>query len=49
MINLVQRAISGQDIDGDESIDPVKGEAGLNIAYTHGQRLAGLSLTQTGK
>jgi hypothetical protein len=40
IVHLSKVALNGQDIDGDETIDPVKGEAGADLAYTHGQLLA---------
>jgi len=45
IVHLSKIALTGQDIDGDESIDPVKGEAGADLAYTHGQLLAALTLS----
>ncbi|HEV7126101.1 MAG TPA: hypothetical protein VGN32_01520, partial [Ktedonobacterales bacterium] len=48
IISLVDRAINGVDINGDESIDPVAGEAGAIIAYDHGQKLATLQLAPLG-
>lgn len=44
LVNLTKTALTGQDLDADESIDPVKGEAGADLAYTHAQLLAFLSL-----
>ncbi len=41
--HLSKIALTGQDINGDESIDPVKGEAGADLAYTHAQLLAMLT------
>ncbi len=41
---LADRALHGVDTNGDESIDPVSGEAGVVTAYTHGQLLALLDL-----
>lgn len=41
---LTEQALHGVNIDGDETIDPVLGEAGVIIAYTHGQKLAELTL-----
>lgn len=43
IVRLSKVALTGQDVDGDESIDPVKGEAGADLAYSHGQLLAELS------
>lgn len=40
IVNLTKVALTGQDIDNDESIDPVKNEAGADLAYTHAQFLA---------
>jgi hypothetical protein len=43
IVHLTKVALIGQDIDGDESVDPVKGEAGAVLAYNHGQLLATLT------
>lgn len=40
IVNLSKIALLGQDLNNDESIDPVKGEAGAELAYAHGQLLA---------
>lgn len=43
LVSLSKLALTGHDIDSDESIDPVRGEAGADLAYTHAQLLALLS------
>jgi hypothetical protein len=45
LATLADQALHGVDTDGDESIDPIAGEAGVVTAYTHGQLLALLDLT----
>ncbi|GAC1343853.1 MAG: hypothetical protein NVSMB27_04150 [Ktedonobacteraceae bacterium] len=44
MVNLSDHAYHGVDINGDEQVDPVTGEAGAITAYIHGQLMAALSL-----
>jgi len=44
IVTLSDHALNGVDINGDESIDPVPGEAGAITGYTHGQLMAGLTL-----
>ncbi len=44
MVTLSDHAFHGVDIDGDESIDPVPGEAGAVTGYIHGQLMATLPL-----
>ncbi|MGZ3637463.1 MAG: hypothetical protein ACXVCX_06445, partial [Ktedonobacterales bacterium] len=43
LVSLSKLALTGHDIDADETVDPVKGEAGADLAYTHAQLLALLS------
>ncbi len=45
MVTLAQHAYQGVDINGDEQIDPVLGEAGAVTAYDHGQLMAAVTLT----
>lgn len=45
IVTLSDHAFHGIDINGDESIDPVPGEAGAITAYIHGQLMAALQLT----
>jgi len=45
LVTLSEHAFSGVDTNGDESIDPVPGEAGALTAYQHGQLMAELSLS----
>lgn len=45
IVQLCDHAYNGIDIDGDEHIDPVPGEAGAVTAYAHGQLMAALELT----
>jgi hypothetical protein len=42
---LADRAYHGVDINGDEQVDPVIGEAGATTAYDHSQLMAALFLT----
>lgn len=42
--HLTDVALNGQDLDNDESVDPVPGEAGAKLGYQHGQLLALLQL-----
>jgi hypothetical protein len=42
---LSDHTFNGQNLDADETIDPVPGEAGAKTAYEHGQLLATLTLT----
>ncbi len=44
---LSLNAYQGTDINGDEHVDPVPGEAGALTAYEHAQLMASLSLTHT--
>jgi zinc-ribbon domain len=44
IVKLANQALIGVDINGDESIDPVPGEAGAQTGYNHGQLMATLSL-----
>lgn len=44
LVTLCDWALHGTDTNGDETIDPVPGEAGVILAYTHGQLLALLQL-----
>lgn len=44
IVALSNHALNGVDTNGDESIDPVKGEGGAATAYYHGQLMAGLVL-----
>lgn len=44
IVTLSDHAFHGVDIDGDERVDPVPGEAGAITAYIHGQLMAGLPL-----
>lgn len=42
--HLTDVALNGQNLDNDETVDPVPGEAGAKLAYQHGQLLALLQL-----
>jgi hypothetical protein len=42
--HLTDVALNGQDLDNDESVDPVPGEAGAKLGYQHRQLLALLQL-----
>lgn len=44
IVKLANQDVNGVDINGDESVDPVLGEAGAIIAYIHGQYMASLTL-----
>ncbi len=44
IVTLSDHAYHGVDINGDEQIDPVPGEAGAITAYIHGQLMAALPL-----
>ncbi len=44
VVTLSEHAFTGVDTNGDESIDPVPGEAGAVTGYQHGQLMAELSL-----
>lgn len=44
IVTLSNHALNGVDINSDESIDPVPGEAGATTAYLHGQLMATLLL-----
>ena len=44
IVTLADHAYHGVDINGDEQIDPVPGEAGAITAYIHGQLMAALPL-----
>lgn len=48
IVRLSGIALNGQDVDGDETIDPVANEAGSVLAYTHGQLLAMLTFGPKG-
>jgi hypothetical protein len=45
IVQLSNQAYQGIDTNGDESVDPVPGEAGAVTAYAHGQLIASLPLT----
>ncbi len=45
IVQFSDHAYNGIDINGDEHVDPVPGEAGAVIAYAHGQLMAALELT----
>jgi hypothetical protein len=45
IISLTDRAYHGIDINGDEQVDPVIGEAGAVTAYAHAQLMASLTLS----
>ncbi len=45
IVSLSNRALNGIDLNNDESVDPVPGEAGAITAYLHGQLMAMLTLT----
>jgi hypothetical protein len=45
IVTLSEHNFAGVDTNGDESIDPVPGEAGAVTAYQHGQLMAELSLS----
>lgn len=47
IVTLAGYALHGVDRDGDGNIDYVKGEAGAQIAYTHGQYMTALVLAPT--
>jgi tRNA A-37 threonylcarbamoyl transferase component Bud32 len=44
VVSLSKVFLNGQDLDGDESIDPVKGEGGTKTAIEHAQYMADLPL-----
>ncbi len=44
VVSLADRSLNGIDLDGDERVDPVPGEAGAITAYTHGHLMAALTL-----
>ncbi len=44
IVKLANQALIGVDINGNESIDPIPGEAGAQTGYNHGQLMATLSL-----
>jgi len=44
IITLADHSYNGVDINGDEHVDPVPGEAGAQTAYQHGQLMATLPL-----
>jgi hypothetical protein len=46
IVTLSDHAFHGVDINGDEQIDPVPGEAGAITAYIHGQLMAALPLAR---
>jgi tRNA A-37 threonylcarbamoyl transferase component Bud32 len=43
-VSLSKTFLNGQDLDGDESIDPVKGEGGAKTAIEHAEYMADLPL-----
>jgi hypothetical protein len=45
IVSLSDRVVHGIDLDNDEQVDPVPGEAGAVTAYIHGQFMAILPLT----
>jgi hypothetical protein len=45
IVSLSDRVLHGIDLDNDEQVDPVPGEAGAVTAYNHGQFMAILPLT----
>ena len=47
IVHLSQITLNGQIANGDESVNPVMGEAGATQAYAHGQLLATLTLKPT--
>lgn len=46
IVSLSDRVLNGIDLDNDESVDPVPGEAGVLTAYAHAQLMAGVTLAQ---
>jgi hypothetical protein len=44
IVSLSNRILNGIDLNGDEKVDPVPGEAGALVAYQHGQFMAILPL-----
>lgn len=44
IVTLSDHTLNGVDINGDERVDPIPGEAGTLTAYAHGQLMAQLSL-----
>jgi hypothetical protein len=48
MVTLAVHAYQGVDINGDEQVDPVPGEAGAITAYDHGQLMAAVTLSPVG-
>jgi hypothetical protein len=44
IVTLSDHVLNGVDLDNDEQVDPVPGEAGAVTAYTHGQLMAQLVL-----
>lgn len=44
IVQLANQALNGVDINNDEQVDPVPGEAGAITAYNHAQLMAGLQL-----
>jgi len=44
IVTLADHSYNGVDINGDEHVDPVPGEAGAQTAYQHGQLMATLPL-----
>ncbi len=46
IVTLSDHALNGVDLDHDERVDPVPGEAGATTAYIHGQFMAILTLRQ---
>jgi hypothetical protein len=46
LADICKLALFGQNLDSDESVDPVPNEAGVIVGYQHGQLLATLKLTK---
>jgi plastocyanin len=46
ILALAQQTIQGVDLNGDEQIEPVKGEGGVLTAYQHAQLMAGIPLAR---
>lgn len=44
IVTLAEQSLNGVDLNNDESIDPVPGEAGAITAYSHGQLMTELTL-----
>jgi len=45
IVTLSDHVLNGVDINGNEIIDPIPGEAGAITGYVHGQLMAALPLT----